>query len=60
VLHFSHNALVLWFSRLEKDQLTQWFGESEHIPAIWIVAGGGIIIVGFALLLLASRLKPTS
>jgi ABC-2 type transport system permease protein/sodium transport system permease protein len=60
VLHFSHNALVLWFSRLEKDQLTQWFGESEHIPAIWIVAGGGIIIVGFSLLFLASRMKPNT
>lgn len=57
LLHFSHNALVLWFSRLEKDQLSQWFGKSEHIPAIWLVAGSGIILVGFTLLFFASRSK---
>ena len=58
ILHFSHNALVLWFSRLEKDQLARWFGENEHIPIVWLVAGGGVIIVAFTLLFLVSRLKP--
>lgn len=58
ILHFFHNALVLWFSRLEKDQLAQWFGENEHIPIVWLVSAGGVIIIAFTLLFLVSRLKP--
>lgn len=60
VIHMIHNTIVLIFSRLEKEQLTPWFGQSEHLPAIWLVAGGMAAIAGLAMLANVARERALS
>jgi len=53
VLHAINNALLLLIARY-KDQLVeqQWIvGNSEHLPSLWLVAAGGLAVVGTLLLL---------
>lgn len=57
-IHMIHNSIVLLFSRLEKEQLTPWLGNSEHLPALWLVLGA--IAIGAAVCLLAVAKKENS
>lgn len=55
IIHMIHNGIVFVFSRLEKDQLEPWFGRSEHLPAIWLVAGAIGAIAALAMLANVAR-----
>ncbi|XZE44884.1 CPBP family glutamic-type intramembrane protease [Pirellulaceae bacterium SH467] len=57
-IHMIHNSIVLLFSRLEKEQLTPWLGNSEHLPALWLVLGAIAIGAAVFLLAFAKRGKP--
>ena len=58
-LHFTHNAVVLWFSRLEPSQLEPWFGNSEHVPLLWLGSGAVVITAGMALFYSLSRFQKS-
>lgn len=54
-LHACHNAIVLGFTRLEKEDLVQWFGNGEHIPLALLVPAAVIALIGLALIKYANK-----
>ncbi len=57
MIHMIHNSIVLLFSRMEKEQLTPWFGSSEHLPALWLIFGGIAAIAALAILANVARAR---
>ena len=57
MIHMIHNSIVLLFSRMDKEQLTPWFGSSEHLPALWLIFGGIAAIAALAILANVARAK---